>query len=200
MQNWCLPVSIFIDIIQANRSCRIFNKPSRSYYKQHFSSKCEYSPQLWFVVFGSSHFIASTDIFNRDHQSRLVVRKASYLFWFYLWLVGVDPTIQITREMIGDEQLSITAGSCFKCIADFIFLLQWRRFISGFLQPRSLLTSMLHMKFWGVNLTTANGFSLETHILSGWNNLAFSGSKENVSFLSKLVNLYIIESLSSWLW
>ena len=134
-------------LLKSNRSCRIFNKPSRSYYKQHFSSKCEYSPQLWFVVFGSSHFIASTDIFNRDHQSRLVVRKASYLFWFYLWLVGVDPTIQITREMIGDEQLSITAGSCFKCMADFIFLLQWRRFISGFLQPRSLLTSMLHMKF-----------------------------------------------------
>jgi hypothetical protein len=31
-----------------------------------------------------------------------------------------------------------------------------------------------------------NGFSRETHFLSGRNSLAFFGSKENVSFLKKL--------------
>ena len=36
--------------------------------------------------------------------------------------------------------------------------------------------------------------------LSGSNSLAFSGSKENVSFLSTFVNLYVTDSLSSWLW
>ena len=28
-----------------------------------------------------------------------------------MWLVGVDPSIQITLEMIRDEQLGIIAGS-----------------------------------------------------------------------------------------
>jgi hypothetical protein len=41
---------------------------------------------------------------------------------------------------------------------------------------------------------------METYFLGGWNRLAFSGSKENVSFPSKSVNIYIIDSLSSWLW
>jgi hypothetical protein len=41
---------------------------------------------------------------------------------------------------------------------------------------------------------------MEIHFLGGWNSLASSGSKENVSFLSKFVNLYIIDTLSSWLW
>jgi len=36
--------------------------------------------------------------------------------------------------------------------------------------------------------------------MGGSNNLAFSGLKENVSFLSKFVNLHVIESLSSWCW
>jgi len=36
--------------------------------------------------------------------------------------------------------------------------------------------------------------------MGGSNSLAFSGSKENVSFLSKDVNLYVIDSLSSWIW
>ena len=42
-----------------------------------------------------------------------------------MWLVGVDPDIQITLEMIRDEQrdeqLGTLAGSYFKCIIDFIF-------------------------------------------------------------------------------
>ena len=115
-------------------------------------------------------------------------------------ILGVNPNIQITLEMIRDEQLGITAVSCCKCRVDFIFLLQQRRFISGFLHPRSLSTTMLHMQFCRVNLIPAYGFLMETHMLSGWNNLAFSGSKENVKFLSKIVNLYVIDSLFSWFW
>ena len=40
-----------------------------------------------------------------------------------MWLVGVDQNIQITLEMIRDEQLGIIPGSYFKCIIDFMFLL-----------------------------------------------------------------------------
>ena len=36
--------------------------------------------------------------------------------------------------------------------------------------------------------------------MGGSNSLAFSGSKENVSFLLKFVNLYVIDGVSSWLW
>ena len=43
-------------------------------------------------------------------------------FYYYLSLVDVDPTIQITLEMIRDEQLSnIITGSYFKCIIDILF-------------------------------------------------------------------------------
>ena len=112
----------------------------------------------------------------------------------------MDPNIQITLDMIRDDHLGIIAGSFCKCIVDFIFLLQWRRFISGFLHPRSLSTTMLHMQLWRVNQPPANGFSKEIHFMGGLNSLAFSGSKENVNLLSKSVNLYIIDSLSSWLW
>jgi len=112
----------------------------------------------------------------------------------------VDPDIQSTLEMIRDEQLGIITGSYFKCIIDVIFLLQWRRFISGFLHLRSLLIIMLHMQFWRVNQTLVNGFSKEIHFMDGSNSLAFSGLKENVSFLLKFVNLHVIESLSSWFW
>ena len=63
---------------------------------------------------------------------------------------------------------------------------------------------MLHMQFWRVNQTPVNtpvnGFSKEIHSMSGLSSLAFSGSKENVSGLSKFVSLYIIDSLPSWLW
>ena len=38
-----------------------------------------------------------------------------------MWLVDVDPNIQIKLEMIMDEQLGIIAGSYFKCITDLIF-------------------------------------------------------------------------------
>ena len=115
-------------------------------------------------------------------------------------VVSVDPNIQITLEMIRDEQLGIISGFYFRCIIDFIFMLQWRRSISGFLHPRNLLTTMLHMQCWTVNQTPVNGFSKGRHFLRGSNSLAFSGSKENVSFLSKFANLYVIDSPSSWLW
>ena len=115
-------------------------------------------------------------------------------------VIGVDPSIQITLEMIRDAQLGITLGSYSKYIIDFIFLLQWRRFISGFLHPRNPLTTMLRGQCCRVNQTSVNGFSKGRHFLSGSNVLAFSGSKENVSLLSKFVNLHIIDSLSSWLW
>ena len=36
-------------------------------------------------------------------------------------VVGVDPNIQITLEMIRDEQLGIISGFYFKSIIDFIF-------------------------------------------------------------------------------
>ena len=98
-------------------------------------------------------------------------------------VVGVDPNIQITLEMIRDEQLGIISDSYFKHTIDFNLFLQWRRFISGFLHPRNLLTTMLHMQCWRVNQTPANGFSMETHFLGGLSNLAFSGSKENVSLM-----------------
>ena len=117
-----------------------------------------------------------------------------------LVVVGVDPNIQITLEMIRDEQLGIISQTYFKYTTDFIFLLQWRRFISGLLHPRNLLTTMLHMPCWRVNQTPVNGFSMEIHFLGGSNSLAFSGSKENVSLLSKFVNLYGTDSFSSWLW
>ena len=58
---------------------------------------------------------------------------------------------------------------------------------------------MLHIQLWRVNKTPVNGFSMEIHFMGGSNVLAFSGSKENVSFLSKFVNLYVIDYLSSWL-
>ena len=45
-----------------------------------------------------------------------------------------------------------------------------------------------------------NGFSMEIHFLCGSNSLALSGSRENVSLLSKSVNLYVTKSLPSWLW
>ena len=117
-----------------------------------------------------------------------------------MWLIGVDPNIQIKLDMIMDEQLGIVTVSFFKCIIEFIFLLQWRRFISGFLLLRSLLTTMLHMQFWRVNQTPVNGFSKEIHFLGGSNSLAFSGSKENVGHVLNFVNLYVNDSLSSWLW
>ena len=79
-------------------------------------------------------------------------------------------------------------------------MLQWTRFISGFLLPRSLLTTILHMQFWRVNQTLVYGFWMDIHFLAFWNSLAFSGSKENVSFLLKFVNVHVIDSLSSWLW
>jgi len=41
---------------------------------------------------------------------------------------------------------------------------------------------------------------MEIHFLGGSNSLAFSGSKENVSPVSKSVNFYDIDSLPSWLW
>jgi len=41
---------------------------------------------------------------------------------------------------------------------------------------------------------------MEIHFLGGWNSLAFFGLKENVSFLSIFVDLYIINGLYSWLW
>ena len=56
------------------------------------------------------------------------------------------------------------------------------------------------MQFWRVNQTPVNGYSNKIHFMGGLNSLAFSGSKENVSFLSKFVNLYLIDSLSRWLW
>ena len=112
----------------------------------------------------------------------------------------MDANIQITLEMIRDEQLGIIAGPYYKYITDFMFLLQWRRFISGFLHLRSLLTTMLHIQCWRVNQMPVNGFLKEIHFMSGSNSLAFSGSKENVRFLSKFVNIYLIDSLSSWLW
>ena len=59
---------------------------------------------------------------------------------------------------------------------------------------------MLHMQFWRVSQTPVNGFSKVIHFLGGSNNLDFSGSKENVIHLSKFVNLYVNDSLSSWLW
>ena len=58
---------------------------------------------------------------------------------------------------------------------------------------------MLHMQFWRVNQTPVNGLLKEIHFVGGLNSLAFFGSKENVSFLSKFVNLYIFDHLSSWL-
>ena len=112
----------------------------------------------------------------------------------------MDPNIQITFEMVRDDQLGIIAGSHCKCMVDFISLLQWTRFISGCLHLRSLLTTILHMQFWRVNWTPVNGFSKEVHLMGGSKSLAFSGSKGNVNFLSKFVNLYVIHSLSSWLW
>ena len=59
---------------------------------------------------------------------------------------------------------------------------------------------MLHMQSWRVNQTPVNGFSMEMHFMGGSNSLAFSGSKENASLLSEFVNLYVVDSLSSWLW
>ena len=112
----------------------------------------------------------------------------------------MDPNIQITLEMIKDEQLGIIATSYSKYTVDFMFLLQWRRFISGFLHPRNLLTTILHMQCWRVNQTPVNGFWKERHFLGGSNSLAFSGSKENVSFLSEFIDFHVIDSLSSWLW
>ena len=47
-------------LLKFDRSCRVFNKPSSWHYKQHFCSKCEHRPYLWFVAFGSLHFIAFT--------------------------------------------------------------------------------------------------------------------------------------------
>ena len=115
-------------------------------------------------------------------------------------VIGVDPSIQITLEMIRDEQLGIISGSYFKYTIDLMFFLQWKRFISGFPHPRNLLTTMLHMQCWTVNQTPVNGSSKGRHFLSGSNSLAFSGSKENASLLSKFVNLYVVDILSSWLW
>ena len=59
---------------------------------------------------------------------------------------------------------------------------------------------MLHIQFWRVSQTPVNGLSKEIHFVGGLNSLAFFGSKENVSFLSKFVNLYVTDGLSSWLW
>ena len=61
-------------------------------------------------------------------------------------VVGVDPNIQITLEMVRDEQQGIISGSYFNCIIDIIFMLQRRRFINGFLHLGNLLTTMLHVQ------------------------------------------------------
>ena len=115
-------------------------------------------------------------------------------------VVGVDPNIQITLEMVRDEKQGIISGSYFNCIIDIIFILQRRRFINGFLLLRNLLTTILLVQLWRVNQTPVNGFSKEIHFLGGSNSLAFSGSKENASLLLRFVNSYVIDSLSSWLW
>ena len=56
------------------------------------------------------------------------------------------------------------------------------------------------MQFWRVSQTPVNGLSKEIHFVGGLNSLAFSGSKENVSHQSQFLNLYDIDSLSSWFW
>ena len=61
-------------------------------------------------------------------------------------VIGVDPSIQITLELIGDEQLGIISGSYFNPIIDIIFMLQRRRFINGFLHLRNLLITILHVQ------------------------------------------------------
>ena len=61
-------------------------------------------------------------------------------------VVGVDPNIQITLEMVRDEQKGTISGSYFNCIIDIIFMLQRRRFINGFLHLRNLLTTILHVQ------------------------------------------------------
>ena len=56
------------------------------------------------------------------------------------------------------------------------------------------------MQFWRVNQTPVYGFWMDIHFLGFWNSLAFSGSKEKVSVSLKFANVYVINTLSSWLW
>jgi hypothetical protein len=69
---------------------------------------------IWVFIF--YHFNL---YFNRYHQSRQVVRKASFSSSCYLELVDVDSNIQIILEMIRDEQLGIVSGCYFKCMIDY---------------------------------------------------------------------------------
>ena len=110
----------------------------------------------------------------------------------------MDPNIQITLDMIRDELLSIIAGSYFKYIIDFIFTVKE---IYKWLSPpkesvnynaaHAILESQPFTCQWFLNGNTFYGWLKQPGFL--W-------IKGKCKFLSRFVNLYVIDSLSSWLW
>ena len=113
----------------------------------------------------------------------------------------MDPNIQIILEMIRDEQLGIIiAGSCFKCIIDYIFLGVVKDIYKWLSPPKesvnynatsAILESQPDACQWFLN---GNAFQ-------GWlKQPGFLWIKGKGKFSVKFVDFYVIDSLSSWLW
>ena len=82
-------------------------------------------------------------------------------------MVGVDPNIQITLEMIRDEQLGIIADSYFKFMTDFIFFVTVDKIYKWLSPPKesinyntayAILKSQPDTCLWFLNGHTFSGF------------------------------------------
>ena len=81
-------------------------------------------------------------------------------------VVGVDPNIQMTLEMIMNEQLGIIGGSYLKCTIDFIFLSVEK--IYKWLSPsKESLNYNAAYAIWKSQLDTCQWF-LQGSTFSGW--------------------------------
>ena len=83
-----------------------------------------------------------------------------------MWLVGVDPNIQITLEMIRDEQLGII-GSHFKCVIDFICCAIVKEIYKWLSPPKESVNYNAAYAILESQLDTCQWF-LKGNTFSGW--------------------------------
>ena len=115
------------------------------------------------------------------------------------WLVGVDPNVQITLETIRDEQLGIITCSDFKYIIDFPFVIVEK--IYKWLSPPK--ESINYNAAYAIlnSQPDACQWFLKGNAFSKWlKQCGFIRIKGKCKFSDKIVQLDVIDSLSSWLW
>ena len=89
------------------------------------------------MVCWSSHYIAFTHILTGIiNQGKWKENHYVDLNIICGWHIGVDPNIQITLEMIKDEQLSIIADPYSKHLIDFIFLVAEEKIYNWLSPPK----------------------------------------------------------------